>query len=68
MINTEGLTYAGEQAGKIFSEDLFALDLRGYGITYLDGVKGKKKIYNGSLSDVWQAYTCAFTPEGDLVL
>lgn len=68
MINTEGLTYAGEQASKIFSEDLFALDLRGYGITYLDGVKGKKKIYNGSLSDVWQKYTCSFTPEGDVVL
>lgn len=68
MINTEGLTYCGEQAGKIFSEDLFALDLRGYGITYMDGVKGKKKIYNGSISDVWQKYTCAFTPEGDVVL
>lgn len=68
MINTEGLTYCGEQAGKIFSQDLFALDLRGYGITYMDGVKGKKKIYNGSISDVWQKYTCAFTPEGDVVL
>lgn len=68
MIDVSNITYCGEEAGRIFSEDVFALDLRGYGISYMDGLKGKRKIYNGAISDVWQAYTCPFTPEGDVVL
>lgn len=68
FIDVSNLTYCGKEGQEIFSHDIFDLDLRGYGITYLDGVKGKQKLYSGEVGDVWQAYTCAFTPEGEVVL
>ena len=68
FVNAENLTYAGKEGQEIFSKDIFDLDLRGYGITYMDGVKGKQKLYNGEVGDVWQAYTCPFTPEGEVSL
>ena len=30
----------------------------------MDGVKGKMKMYTGEIGDVWQAYSCPFTPQG----
>ena len=66
--NFSGLTYAGDEAQRIFSEDVYNLDLRQLGITYMDGVKGKRKIYTGKIGDVWQSYSCSFTPEGEAKL
>ena len=34
------------------------------GITLKDGVKGKQKIYTGEIGDVWQAYSCDWSPKG----
>lgn len=62
------INYCGKEAQEIFSKDIYALDLRGYGITLMDGIKGKQKIYSGDMGDVWQAYTCSFTPEGEVTL
>lgn len=62
------INYCGKEAQEIFSKDIYALDLRGYGITLMDGIKGKQKIYNGDMGDVWQAYTCPFTPNGEVTL
>lgn len=68
FINVENLNYCGKEAQKIFSEDVYGLDLRSYGITFMDGVKGKTKVYDGTIGDVWQEYSCPFSPKGEVVL
>lgn len=68
MIDVENLTYCGKEGQEIFSKNVYSLDLASYGITLMDGVKGKQKIYNGELGTVWQPYTCPFSPEGEVVL
>lgn len=68
FINVSGLTYSGKEIQKIFSEDVYNLDLRSYGITLMDGIKGKTKIYNGEIGDMLMPYTCPFTPNGAVSL
>lgn len=64
FIDVSGLTYCGAEAQEIFSKDIYDIDLRQYGITFMDNVKGKMKLYNGEIGDAWQLYTCPFTPSG----
>ena len=64
FIDLSNLTYAGKDAQEIFSKDIYDIDLRQYGITYMDGVKGKTKIYTGEIGDAWQLYSCPFSPAG----
>ena len=64
FIDLSNLTYCGKEAQEIFSKDMYDIDLRQYGITFMDGVKGKMKLYNGEIGDAWQLYTCPFTPAG----
>jgi hypothetical protein len=64
FINVSGITYCGKEAQEIFSKDIYDIDLRQYGITFMDGVKGKMKMYTGEIGDAWQLYTCPFTPQG----
>ena len=64
FIDLSGLTYCGKEAQEIFSKDIYDIDLRQYGITFMDGVKGKMKMYTGEIGDAWQLYTCPFTPSG----
>lgn len=59
-----GITYSGKEYQNILSRDLYSLDIRNYGVTLMDGLKGKTKIYQGEIGDVTQAYTCPFTPAG----
>lgn len=68
FVNTSGLTYCGKEAREIFSKEIYNLDLFGYGIRLMDGVKGKRKIYNGEVGDLWQEYSCPFTPQGEVKL
>jgi hypothetical protein len=68
FIDLTGLTYCGKVAQEIFSKDIYDIDLRQYGITFMDGVKGKMKIYTGEIGDAWQLYTCPFTPAGSASL
>ena len=68
FIDLTGLTYCGKEAQEIFSKDIYSIDLRQYGITFMDGVKGKMKIYTGEIGDAWQLYTCPFTPQGSASL
>lgn len=63
-----GITYSGKEYQNILSRDLYSLDLRNYGITLMDGIKSKTKIYNGEIGSVTQAYTCPFTPAGEASL
>ena len=64
FIDLSGLTYCGKEAQEIFSKDIYDIDLRQAGITFMDGIKGRTKLYNGEIGDVWQLYTCPFTPQG----
>lgn len=68
FITFDNLTYCGQEAQKIFAQDVYGLDMRNYGITMMDGLKGKRKIYTGKIGDVWQAYSCPFTPAGEASL
>lgn len=68
FIDLSNLTYCGKEAQEIFSKDIYDIDLRQYGITFIDGVKGKMKIYSGEIGDAWQLYTCPFTPAGSASL
>lgn len=68
MVDVSGLTYCGREGQEIFSKDIYDIDLRQYGITFMDGLKGKTKIYSGEISDVYQLYTCPFTPQGSASL
>lgn len=68
FINLSNITYCGREAQEIFSKDIYDIDLRQYGITFMDGVKGKMKIYTGEIGDAWQLYTCPFTPAGSASL
>lgn len=68
FIDLQNITYCGKEAQEIFSKDIYDIDLRQYGITFMDGVKGKMKIYTGEIGDAWQLYTCPFTPAGSASL
>lgn len=67
-IDSTGLTYCGQEANKIFAQDIYGLDIRNIGVTFIDGVKGKRKIYMGNMDEMWQEYTCNFTPDGSVSL
>lgn len=64
FIDVSNLSYCGKEMQDIFAKDIYSLDLRNVGVTFLDGVKGKVKLYSGEIGDVWQEYTCPFTPLG----
>lgn len=68
LVNVDNLTYCGKEGQEIFSKSVYNLDITKSGITLKDNVKGKEKIYNGEIGDVWQAYTCPFTPAGEVKL
>lgn len=67
-IDRSGLSYCGTEANKIFSQDVYSLDIRNIGITMIDGVKAKRKIYLGKFDELWKNYTCEFNPDGGVVL
>ena len=68
FIDLSNITYCGKEAQEIFSKDIYDIDLRQYGITFMDNVKGKMKMYTGEIGDAWQLYTCPFTPAGSASL
>lgn len=68
LVNVDNLTYCGKEGQEIFSKSVYNLDITKSGITLKDNVKGKEKIYNGEIGEVWQAYTCPFTPAGEVRL
>ena len=68
FIDVSSLTYSGKEAQEIFAKDVYDIDLRNYGVTYMDGVKGKTKIYSGDMGEAWHEYTCPFSPKGKVSL
>lgn len=68
MVDVSNINYCGKESQEIFAKDVYDIDLRQYGITFMDGLKGKQKIYTGEISDVYQLYSCPFTPQGSASL
>lgn len=68
FVAPENITYCGKEANEIMSKPIYETDLYGYGITYRPNVKGKEQLMSGEVGDLFQAYTCAFTPEGEVSL
>lgn len=62
------INYCGKEAQEIFVKDLYESDLKGYGIRYMSGVKGKTQLMSGEVGELFQAYSCPFTPDGQVVL
>lgn len=67
FIKVDNLTYCGKEGQQIFSDMIYDLPLPA-GITHMDGLTGKTKVYTGEIGDVWQVYSCDFTPEGEVIL
>ena len=68
FVAPENIAYKGKEANEIMSKPVYESDLYGYGITYRPGVKGKEQLIVGEVSDLFQTYTCAFSPNGDVNL
>lgn len=68
FIDVSNLNYCGKEANEIFSKMLYSLPLASQGIRLMDNVKGKQKLYTGEIGDVWQQYSCPFTPSGEASL
>lgn len=66
FINVQNLTYAGKEAEEIFVKGLYESDLKGYGLRYLPGVKGRQKLMTGEVGDMFQKYACPFEPNGSV--
>lgn len=64
FVDITGVTYVGKEAQDIFVKDLYESDVHNYGITYMPNVKGKQQLLYGEVGDMFQEYSCAFTPEG----
>lgn len=68
VTNVENLTYSGEYAKEIFIKNLYESKLKGFGITYLPGVKNRQQLVTGNVDNMFQAYTCPFSPAGEVTL
>lgn len=68
FVAPENIAYSGKSANEIMSKPVYETDLYGYGITYRPNVKGKEQLMVGEVGDLFQAYTCAFTPQGEVAL
>lgn len=64
----DNLMYKGKEANEIMSKPIYESDLYSYGITYRPGVKGKEQLIMGEVSELFQMYTCAFSPSGEVNL
>lgn len=68
FVSPENIKYVGKQANEIMSKPIYDSDLYAYGITYRPGVKGKEQLVMGEVGDLFQTYTCAFSPSGEVNL
>ena len=68
FVDVSNLTYDGEYAKEIFVKNLYESKLKNYGITYMPGVKSKQQLVSGDVSDLFQKFTCPFSPSGDVEL
>ena len=68
FVKCDNLTYNGKEANEVMSKPIYESDLYGYGITYRPGVKVKEKLVMGDVNEIFQAYSCAFTPNGEVAL
>lgn len=68
FVDVQNLTYEGEYAKEIFIKNLYESKLKSFGITYMPGVKSKQQLVSGNVSDLFQKFTCPFSPSGEAEL
>lgn len=68
FVDIENVSYTGKAATEIFTKDLYESNLHSYGIMYMPNVKAKTQLAFGEVGNLWQEYSCAFTPEGTVKL
>lgn len=68
FLDVTNISYAGKEGRDIFSKSIFDLDIASYGIQIRTDIKNKEKLYSGTVGDVWQPYSCPFTPSGAVSL
>ena len=68
FVKVQNLTYEGEYAKEIFIKNLYESKLKNYGITYMPGVKSKTQLVSGEVSDLFQKFTCPFSPSAEATL
>lgn len=68
FVSPENIVYKGKEAQEIMAKPIYESDLYSYGITYLPDVKGKQQLVMGEVSELFQPYTCAFSPSGEVTL
>lgn len=68
FVAPENIKYVGKEANNIMSKPIYESDLYSYGITYRPGVKGKEQLIHGEVGELFQTYTCAFSPSGEVNL
>lgn len=68
FVDMTGLTYCGKEAEEIFTKQLYESDVHSYGVRYLPNVKGKQKLTYGEVGEMFQEYSCPFTPQGSAKL
>lgn len=68
FVSPENIAYKGKEANEIMSKPIYESDLYSYGVTYRPGVKGKEQLVVGEVNDLFQTYTCAFSPSGEVSL
>lgn len=68
FVSPENIKYVGKEANEIMAKPIYESDLYSFGITYMPGVKGKTQLVTGEVGELFQAYTCAFSPSGNVNL
>lgn len=68
FVAPENIAYKGKEANEIMAKPIYESDLYSYGITYRPGVKGREQLIVGEVSELFQTYTCAFSPNGEVNL
>lgn len=68
FVAPENIKYVGKEANEIMAKPIYESDLYSYGVSYRPGVKGKQQLMMGEVDELFQAYTCAFSPEGEVRL
>lgn len=68
FVDVQNLNYTGEYAKEIFVKNLYESKLKTYGITYMPGVKSRQQLVTGDVSDLFQKFTCPFSPNGQATL
>lgn len=68
FVDFDPISYTGQSANEILSQDIMTSDVHNLGIQIMGDVKTKRQLVMGEVSDLFKEYTCAFEPNGNVIL